>query len=169
MKNVIEFSKDGKSFAIKFANGKESLDIESKKEGLEVINKLIRNKKISLEEFKEMAQQIIEAKELPDKVKEEKDDFLEGLIEFMSLMMMKEMLHEICPLPDEPVKEAYLRIYEKCQKYGVIYGLTFIAGPITSKKEAIMYLEKLKKEGGINEAEYGKIKAEIEASPLNEE
>lgn len=169
MKNVIEFSKDGKSFAIKFANGKESLDIESKKEGLEVINKLVRNKKISLEEFKEMAQQIIEAKELPDKAKEEKDDFLEGIMGFISLMAIAETLKEIFPFPDEPVKEAYLYICKKCQKHGAIYGRNFQIGPFYSKKQANICLEQIKKEESITEAEYAKLEAEIEASPLKEE
>lgn len=165
MKNVIEFSEDGKSFAIKFANGKEPLDIESKKEGLETISKLVIAKKISSEEFKEMGQQILEAKELSDGVKAEKDDFLKGIMGFISLMAIA----EIFPFPDEPVKEAYLYICKKCQKHGAIYGRNFQIGPFDSKKQANICLEQIKKEGVINEAEYNKVKAEIESSPLKKE
>lgn len=167
-KNVIEFSENGKIFVFKFISGAESAAIESKGEGFEAITKLLIGEKISLEEFKEMGKQIIEAKELPDRIETE-EDFLESLIGVMSLMVMKEILHELCPLPTEPVKEAYLHIYEKCKKYGVIYGRDNLrTGPIISKKHAKIYLKKLKKEGEINEAEYTKLKVEIENSPLKE-
>lgn len=169
MKNLIEFSENGKSFVIKFANGKESMDIESKREGFKAIAKLAQNQKISIDEFNEMRKQITEAENLPVEVKTEEDDFLDDLNDIVSLLAIMEMLHEFSPRPKEPVEEAYFHICEECKKHGVIYGRDFRTGQITSKKEAFIYLDALKKRENITEAEYLKVKAEVEASSLSEE
>lgn len=64
MKNTLKFSENGKEFTIMFANGGESLEIKSKEEGFNAITSLADERKITVEEFAEMREQILQAQHL---------------------------------------------------------------------------------------------------------
>lgn len=163
-KNCIEFTDGGKEFIIKFANGAESLAIESKKEGFEAITKLAQEKKITVDEFSEMRDQILHAENLPWDEKEISIGIIvdSSLLEFLLLSSFLESLDS----QEEPPEIAYLKLCEDCGDHGKICARTCYTPDFRSKKVALSILNGLKDDGDVNDEEFEKVKLEIEQSAL---
>lgn len=173
-RSFIKFSDNGTSFVINLANGSETMDINSKEEGFSAITKFANEKKITPEEFAEMRDQILNAEKLPwneSKGVSISIGIMGGgnfLGEILTLAAMRSM-DDIMASPDKPVESAYFEVCESCKKHGRIYTKKCYTGRLDSKKEAIFYLEELKKRKDITEEEFQKVKTEIETSPIPEE
>jgi hypothetical protein len=163
-KNCIEFTNGGKEFIIKFADGAESLAIESKIEGFEAITKLAQKKKITVDEFSEMRDQILKSENLPwDKKSISIGIVIDSLsLEFLLVSSFLDFLES----QTEPPEIAYLKLCEKCGNHGKIVAREGYTGDFNTKKIALIYLDKLKKEGYVNDDEFTKVKSEIEESAL---
>jgi hypothetical protein len=164
-KNCIEFMNGGKEFIIKFADGAESLAIESKKEGFEAITKLAQEKKITVDEFSVMRDQILHADNLPwDKKSISIGIVVDSLsLEFLLLSSFIDFLES----QTEPPEIAYLKMCDRCdENHGRIYTKTCYSSDFETKEIALIYLDKLKKEGYVDDSEFAKVKSEIEKSAL---
>jgi len=165
-KSFLKFSENGTSFVINLANGSETMEITSKEEGFKAIVTLIGDKKITPKEFSEMRGQILGAEKLPlggpknvsISIAIVGDDFLTGKGPLT--------IGDIMARPEKPVKVAYFKVCESCGKHGRIYTKTSFTSEITSQKEAIFYIEVLKKRKNVTDEEFQKVKTEIEASTL---
>lgn len=155
MKNFIEFSEDGTSFVIKFANGFKTLEIGYKEEGIEAIIQFASNKKITPEEFAEMRDQVLNAEKLP---------WNEFMGEPLTLAAINSIAN-IMAYP-KPVELAYFEVCPFCKKHGRIYTKTCYTGDLYSKRKAILYLNALGE--SLTKEEFQKVKTEIETSPIEE-
>jgi len=167
MKNKIEFSKDGTSFSFIFANGSESLEINSKEAGFRAITDLAKKDKITVEEFGEFRDQILQAENLPWNESQKINvniGFIRGLGSLAELVLLTS-LSDLLDEPDEPVEIAYLKICD-CGHHGRIYCKDLYTGQFSSKEHGMHYLANLKEEGEINSEEFDKVKTEIESSSL---
>ncbi|MFZ2205565.1 MAG: hypothetical protein WAV23_03160 [Minisyncoccia bacterium] len=170
-KNIIEFSADGTEFAIKFANGSETMNLSSKEEGFEAIVKLEDAKKITKEEFVEMGEQILKAENLPDG--DDSDTEIKlisvGIMgnSFMREIIFSLLMRDILNQSDEPVEIACLKICN-CKKHAKILTKECYTIDSHSKKHLMLCLEKLKEDGHVDEKEFYKVKEEIEVCSLEE-
>lgn len=168
MKNKIEFSEDGKSFSFIFADGSESLEINSKQAGFEAVTDLVSKLKITVEEYGEFQKQILQAENLPwnEREKTNVTVALSGGLGLLEELVLLSALADLLSEPDEPVEMAYFKMCDCGQNHGRIYFKTGYTGGIRSKKHAMYYLANLKEEEEIDFAEFDKVSAEIESSLL---
>lgn len=172
MKNSLTFSEDGTSFIINFASGSESFDIYSKEEGINAIDKLVNEAKITIEDYADMRDKILEAKNLPwwsDERKSRRSfsDFMGNNLFFeIALLSSLLSLGDRYAEPDEPVKEAYLKVCPSCENHGRIYTKKGYTNDLESKTYAIEVLNKLKETNKVSEEEFEKVKKQIEESSL---
>lgn len=168
-KNVIKFSEDGSEFQFLFIGGGESDFYSSKKEGFKALTDLSQKGKITVEEFSEIRNQILDSENLPwDEGREITVAVIGGGIGLLGEMLLGSSLSSLADVlaqPDEPVEVAYFKPCD-CGKHGRIYCKTGHSKNQTSKKYALGCLDHFKEEGHITEDEYSKVKAEIEASSL---
>ncbi len=175
MKNKIEFSKDGNSFSFIFADGSESLEIGSIETGFKAITDLAQKGKITVEEFGEFRDQILQAENLPwsEKRKVEVNigfplglGLLGGVLSELAEVSSLSSLLDLAHAPDEPVEVAYFKMCDCGGDHGRIYCKECYTGMITSKKQANRYLNELQAKKAISLEEIQKVKEEITASKL---
>ncbi len=167
-KNIIEFSADGTKFAIKFANGSDTMNLSSKEEGFEAIVKLEDAKKITKKEFVEMGAQILKAENLPTSESGVTVVSI-GIIgnSLMRDILFSSLMMDILNQPDEPVEIACLKICN-CKKHAKILTKECYTIDSHSKKHLMLCLEKLKEDGHVDEKEFSKVKEEIAVCSLEE-
>lgn len=162
MKNFLEFSEDGKTCTVKFSNGAESLEIESKHDGIQALADMARQGKITEEEFITMAEQIMDAENLP----------LIGDVMVVGIGFPLEILFELLDLPgclpDEPIEETCLKVCE-CGKRSKIYTPRGWSSELMSKEHALACLNWLKEDNHVTEEEFSVLKKSIQESSLPED
>lgn len=172
-KKFIKFSENGTSMVINLAGGSETMDINSKEEGLKAIKKLLTDKKITTEEFSEMTAQILGAEKLPWSENKEISSFIDllstgGLLGKIITLAAMRALNDVMNVPSKQVEEACLEVCEVCGNHGIIYIKGGRTVNLNSKEEALYYLDEMKKRGDISEEEFQKVKTEVETSTLPE-
>lgn len=176
MKNTLKFSENGKAFTIMFSNGSESLEIKSKEEGFNAITSLVDEKRITVEEFVEMREQILHAQylawgkddknsshkitiELPNAVLE---TLFPGLVEHMTDIKNSEHL-----------KGVSMFVVCECGTHGKIYAFldektVYIGRDVDSKKKALESLNDIIEGKNFSHEVIEKLKKEIAESTLPE-
>jgi len=168
MGNNLKFSEDGSSFVFVFANGSESMEINSKKEGFAALASLLEKGRISKEELNKFKDEIVEAENL------DWDDIIHigigiSMIPSASpLDFLKLILSKIKNEDKKPVEIACFEVCENCGKHGVIFTKKCFSSDLTSKKEALEVLDNMKNKNFLSSAEFEKVHAEILASSLPE-
>ncbi len=167
-KSKIEFLNEGTEVVIIFANDKKSIEYTSKKEAYEGIQGMLKNKKITKEEFIEFSGAILEQENLPWG-----DDPKVGFIvvggfpgfSFMDRMMSEDSVF-IIGNSSEPET-----IFKMCRK-GSDHGHVHLAGkgriilPIRTKFQGLKIIRGLEMDDEITHEEFDKLSKGINESSL---
>jgi hypothetical protein len=174
MKNKrLQFSKDRSEFQIIFKNGEKSTFYDSKEAGFKAINDLVSKKRITTTDFGRMRDEILAAKKLPwskrdaQPVQNPLEDFDFVVVSPFIFRDIQEMLFPTMFSSKKPVEVACFKMCSHCNLHGIIYAKNDVqTDDLGSKEEASTALAQLKAERYVDDAEFKKVKLEIEQSSL---